>query len=381
MELNYKKIGEFVRLVDNKNKTNNFSVADLRGVNINKEFMPSVANTTLLDLSKYKIVQYKQFACNLMHVMRDERLPVAFNHEKKSIIVSPAYSVFEIIDSKKLLPEYLMLNLIRNENDRLAWFKCDSSVRGGLEWERFCELEIPVPTIDEQKKVVNLYNSLKSNLEYLKYTINDLQKITEAYVDGIKKTKPYIKIGEYIEQSDLRNRDLEDPLNLTSVKGISNNKVFIETKANMNDVDLDGYKVVEQFSFAFVTVTSRNGNKISIALNDSENKLVSSTYIVFKISDTQKLIPEFLYLWFNRREFDRYSRFHSLGSARETFDWENMCEVEIPYPSIEEQRAIVEIHHVLSKRIELVSKLEERIINLAPILVRGVVEEMEKVKA
>lgn len=381
MELNYKKIGEFVRLVDNKNKTNNFSVADLRGVNINKEFMPTVANTTLLDLSKYKIVQYKQFACNLMHVMRDERLPIAFNHEEKSIIVSPAYSVFEIIDTKKMLPEYLMLNLIRDENDRLAWFKCDSSVRGGLEWERFCELEIPVPTVSEQKKIVELYNSLKTNLEYMKYTLRDLQKITEAYVDGIKKTKPYIRIGNYIEQSDLRNRDLLESLGIESVKGISNNKVFIETKANMNNVDLDGYKVVEKFSFAFVTVTSRNGNKLSIALNDSENKLVSSTYAVFKVSDTKKLLPEFLYLWFNRREFDRYSRFHSLGSARETFDWDNMCDVSIPYPSIEEQGAIVEIHHVLSKRMELVRKLEEKIVNLAPILVRGIVEEMEKVKA
>ncbi|MFA2811720.1 restriction endonuclease subunit S [Bacillus mycoides] len=381
MKLNYKKIGGFIQLVDNKNKLSIMSVADLRGVNINKEFMPSVANTTSLDLSKYKIVQHNQFACNLMHVMRDERLPIAFNHEKKSIIVSPAYSVFEIKDTAKLLPEYLMLNFLRSENDRLAWFKCDSSVRGGLEWDRFCEIEIPIPPIDEQRKIVDLYNSMNKNLEYMKSSFEDLKKITESYIDGIKKTKAYVKICEYIEQGDLRNRDLDELLAVDAVKGISNNKIFIETKANMNNVDLNGYKVVEKLSFAFVTVTSRNGNKISIALNDSSNKLVSSTYVVFKIADLQKLLPEFLYLWFNRAEFDRYARYHSLGSARETFTWEDMCDVEIPLPSIGEQRAIVEIHHVLRNKTEIVDKLEKQIRDLAPILIREIVEQIDEAKA
>ncbi|MED4476048.1 restriction endonuclease subunit S [Oceanobacillus caeni] len=378
MKLNYREIGEFIQLVDNKNKLNKFTVDDLRGVNINKEFMPSVANTTNLDLSKYKIVKYNQFACNLMHVMRDERLPIALNKEKKPIIVSPAYSVFEIKDTDVVLPEYLLINFLRPENDRLAWFKCDSSVRGGLEWERLCEIKIPIIPISEQKRIVKLYTSLKLNKEYVHSSLNDLKIITESYIDGIKKTKPYVKIGSYIEQSDLRNRDLPEPLEVDAVKGISNNKVFIETKANMSNVNLGGYKVVEKDSFAFVTVTSRNGNKISIALNNGSEKLVSSTYVVFKVINKQKLLPEFLYLWFNRAEFDRYSRYHSLGSAREVFNWEDMCDVEIPLPSIEEQQAIIKIHHILEGRMKLVEELERQIKDLAPILMRGVVEEMKQ---
>ena len=136
--MSYKRLGKYIRVVSNKNK--DLTVTNLLGVNIFKNFMPSVANQTGLDLSKYKIIKKGQFATNLMHVNRDEVLPVALYTEDEPALVSPAYKTFEVIDEEELLPEFLMIELQRPEFDRKAWTYCDSSVRGGLEWDRLCEM-------------------------------------------------------------------------------------------------------------------------------------------------------------------------------------------------------------------------------------------------
>lgn len=375
MKLNYKKIGEFINLVDKRNTDNELTKEDLKGIRIDKTFIPSVANVSGTDLSKYKIVEKNTFAYSSMQVGRDKTIRVVLYEEDRPAIISPAYLTFVISKPDEILPEYLMLNFLRPESDRYGWFISDGSVRASLEWDRFCDIEIPLPPIEIQRKITMLYRSMRDNHKLLKDSLLDLQKVTESYIDEIKKTKPYIRIGEYIKQSDKRNKNLNKILDVNAVKGISNNKKFIDTKANMKDVNLDNYKVVESSAFAFVTVTSRNGNKISIALNDGSPKLVSSTYIVFYISNQMELLPEFLFLWFNRPEFDRYTRYHSLGSAREVFGWDDMCDVRVPLPSIQEQRSIIEIHHVLLERKVLLEKLEQQIKNVAPILIREAAEK------
>jgi len=130
MKSNYKKIGDFIRLVDVRNKE--LKVIELLGINIDKYFMPSVANVVGTDLSRYKIVKRNQFACNRMHVGRDKRIPIALSDKDYPFIVSPAYDVFEIIDTNELEPEYLMMWFSRKEFDRNAWFYTDADVRGGL---------------------------------------------------------------------------------------------------------------------------------------------------------------------------------------------------------------------------------------------------------
>ncbi|MEA3273351.1 MAG: restriction endonuclease subunit S, partial [Patescibacteria group bacterium] len=137
-------------------------------------------------------------------------------------------------------------------------------------------------------------------------------------------------------------------------------------------------KVVHPRQFGYVTVTSRNGQKISIAILDGDAGLVSSTYIVFKVKDDSVLLPEYLYLFFQRSEFDRYARFNSWGSARETFDWAEMCRVQLPIPSIEKQKAILTIYHTLETRKRINQQLKDSIKPLCPVLMRGVVEELSK---
>jgi type I restriction enzyme S subunit len=372
--MSYKRIGDYIRLVSNRNS--DWAITNLLGVNIYKNFMPSVANTSGVDLSKYKIIRKGQFATNIMHVNRDEILPVALYQNEEPAIVSPAYMTFEVIDENELLPEFLMMEFQRPEFDRRAWTYCDSSVRGGLEWERFCEIQIPIPDIDEQRKYVALYNGLLNNQKTYENSLADLQLICDTFIENLIKTEESKVLGEYIEQSDERNNDLQ----IDNLIGISVNKVFMETKSNKEQLDLSNYKIVRPREFGYVSVTSRNGEKISIAILDGEAGLVSSTYTVFRVKDTSVLLPEYLFLFFKRSEFDRYARFHSWGSARETFDWADMCNVKLPIPDIKVQEAIVTIYHTLETRKRINEQLKNTIKPLCPVLMKGVVESMKLVK-
>ena len=167
----------------------------------------------------------------------------------------------------------------------------------------------------------------------------------------------YKRLGDYIRQVDVRNKDER----VKRLLGVSIDKVFIESIANTVGTDMSVYKIVKRGQFAYGPVTSRNGDKVSIALLTEEECIISSSYTVFEITDAKKLLPEYLNLWFKRPEFDRYARFHSHGSAREIFDWEEMCNVELPVPSIEEQEKIVDAYQKIETRIALKKKINENL--------------------
>lgn len=168
----------------------------------------------------------------------------------------------------------------------------------------------------------------------------------------------YKKLGDYIQQVNNRNRDLQ----VDTLLGVSITKKLIPSIANTIGTDMSAYKIIEKGQFAYGTVTSRNGDKISIALsNEYEKALVSQIYIVFEVIDKNKLLPEYLMLWFSRPEFDRYARYHSHGSTRESFDWEDMCNVELPIPSIEKQREIVAQYQAVANKIKVNEQICEKL--------------------
>lgn len=170
MKSNYDILGNHIRLVDVRNKD---CVTDkILGISIDKFFMPSVANVIGTDLSRYKLISKGRFACNPMHLGRDERLPIALYDEDKPAIISPAYFMFEVIDNAILDENYLMMWFRRPEFDRICWFHTDGSVRGGITWEDICRLEFPLPSIEEQRKIVNSYNVITERIT-LKQQIND----------------------------------------------------------------------------------------------------------------------------------------------------------------------------------------------------------------
>ena len=153
MKNNYKRLGDYIQMVDVKNRDNALVEDRLLGININKQFMPSVANVSGTDLGKYKTIHKGQFAYSAMQVGRDECVRVALFTADMSAIISPAYLVFEVKNESEVFPEYLMMWFQRPESDRYGWFISDSSVRASLEWERFCDIEIPIPSIDRAEEI------------------------------------------------------------------------------------------------------------------------------------------------------------------------------------------------------------------------------------
>lgn len=331
--------------------------------------MPTVADTNELDNTKYKIVSEGIFVFSGMQTGRDVCIRIAVYDEAKPILVSPAYTTFKIKDSTDVLPVFLFMQFNRLEMDRYGWFLSDGSIRSNLDWERFCDIKIPLPSTEVQRELVDTYNCLKSLAEQNEALIPRLSAACQAYIVDCRAKYPSVSLGEYIEQSDERN-DKGNYL-LEDVIGISNEKSLIPTKANMKDVSLTPYKLFRPADFCYVTVTSRNGGKISLALNNSgQAKIVSSSYVVFRSIDKSILLPEYLFLLFNRPEFDRYTRFNSWGSARETFDWNEMCRVQIPLPPIDVQQAIVDVYHCMERAKQIATTAREKLKTLCPALVQ-----------
>lgn len=164
-------------------------------------------------------------------------------------------------------------------------------------------------------------------------------------------------LGDYIRLVDERNRDLA----ITNLLGVSISKKFIPSIANIIGTDLSNYKIVRTGQFAYGPVTSRNGEKISIAYLDDNDCIISSSYTVFEVTDKEKLDPEYLMLWFSRPEFDRYARYKSHGSVREIFDWDELCMVELPVPEIEKQKNIVKAYKTITGRIALKQQINDNL--------------------
>ncbi len=191
MSANYRKLGDIVELIDERNKS--LESSEVLGISIDKEFMPSVANTIGTDLSNYKLLRMNTFTCNPMHVGRDERLPVSLYKKDTPAIVSPAYFMFKVKDEKDVLPDFLMLIFKRADFDRNCWFRTDGSVRGGITWNDICEIKLPVPGLKEQQKIVNTYNAITKRIR-LKQKINEnLEKTAQAIYEEMfcKETKDW----------------------------------------------------------------------------------------------------------------------------------------------------------------------------------------------
>ena len=201
----YKRLGDYIQLVDNRNK--DLSVTNLLGINITKNFMPSVTNVSGTDLSKYKVIQKGQFAYSAMQVGRDETIRLALYTDNEPAIISPAYLVIKSKDETELIPEYMMMWFQRPESDRYGWFISDSSVRASLEWERFCDIKIPIPDIEEQRKYVALYKGLLNNQKVYENSLADLQLICDVYMDTLKDIENQQPLGELIALVDNRNSE------------------------------------------------------------------------------------------------------------------------------------------------------------------------------
>ena len=364
---------KWVRLGDyiERSMANNFDIKygseHIEGVTSKGEFAPTKAQTIDINLKPYKLVNNGDFVYN----------PSRFNigsiaYRKQGFcIVSHLYVVFRLTEygKKHFHPEFLYMYIYREEFFRMIDYLNFGSQRPEFNFFELSDIMVPLPSIEVQRELVDTYNGLKSLAEQNEALIPRLSAACQAYIVDCQAKYPSVALGEYIEQSDERNG--KGNYLLEDVIGISNEKSLIPTKADMKDVSLTPYKLFRPTDFCYVTVTSRNGGKISLTLNTSDQtKIVSSSYIVFRSKDANKLLPEFLFLLFNRPEFDRYTRFNSWGRARETFDWNEMCRVQIPLPPIDVQQAIVDVYHCMERAKQIATTAREKLKTLCPALVQ-----------
>ena len=261
----------------------------------------------------------------------------------------------------------------RAEFDRYARFNSWGSAR---EYFWFSDMEnviLEIPPLAVQKKYVDVYNSMLANQRNYERGLEDLRLVCDSYIEKLKRQIPCKKIGTYLEESDRRN---DIGLTVEAVRGLATSKEMILTKADMEGVRLSNYKVVLPKQIAYVPDTSRRGDKVSLGFNGTdETFLVSSISIVFG-TKLDKLLPEYLMLFLTRSDFDRYARFHSWGSARETFNFDDMCAVEIPIPDTKIQQYIVNIYIAYQLRKEINEQLKMQIRDICPVLIKGSLEEV-----
>lgn len=361
------RLGNFIEMVDIRNKNGFYKEKDVRGISTTKIFIKTKANLNNVNLLGYKIVQKNCFAYVADTSRRGEKIAIAYS-ENYSYIISSIYTTFKVKDESKLLPRYLMMFFNRPEFDRYARFNSWGSARETFSWDDFCNIELNIPSIEIQKKYVAIYEAMLDNQKAYKKGLDDLKLVCDGYIEALRKTKKVSLEGLLIE-SDERNTSLL----AKSEKGVSIQKIFIDTKAKAKDISKQ--KLVREHYFAYNSNTSRNSDTISIALNQDNPCVVSATYTVF--SCRPNILPEYLYLWFKRKEFDRFARFNSWGSARETISLKEIEKAEIALPSLETQQAIVKMLSAYQNRIEFAKTLKEKIANLCPVLIRGSIAESQ----
>ena len=377
MGLTKYKLGKLIEQCDNRNSDETLIVDCVRGISTGKEFIETKANMDGVSIKSYKIVNEDEFAYVADTSRRGEKIAIAYNSNNKRILISSIYAAFYIKRKDLLLSDYLFMYFNRPEFDRYSRFNSWGSARETFVWEDMCDIELELPPLSIQQKYVDIYNVMFENQRNYERGLDDLKLVCDAYIENLRREIPCEAIGHYIEEVNQKN---VGKLKLNSVRGIATSKEFINTKANMEGVSLENYKVVEPGMIAFISDTSRRADKMSIALNQSEeNYLVSSISTVIQ-TDNTKLLPKYLYLFFCRTEFDRYARFHSWGSARETFSLDDMKEVRMPLPSIDVQNAIVGIYEAYTLRKEINEKLKAQIKDICPILIKGWIEEARKAK-
>lgn len=368
MKLTKYKLGSLLEPVDERN---NLGIREFYGVNIDKEFMPTAANTTGLDESKYKLMRRNRFVYSGMQTGRDECIRISMYNHDAPILVSPAYITFEVKSKDLLIPEYLFMYFLSKEKDRYGAFCSDGSIRSNLDWDTFCDIEIMLPPISIQQKYVDIYNAMLTNQQCYEKGLDDLRLAFEVLLEQQKYESNRKQIGELLNEVDCRNSDKK----FSNIQGININKLFIPSVANIKNVDLSKYKIVKRGQFAFSGMQTGRDECIRIALSDCDIPfIISPAYSVLECIDTT-VLPEYIYLWFMRKQVDRLGGFMSDGSIRTNLDMDRFFEIEIPIPNIYVQHSIVDIYKAYNIRKEINEKLKAQLKDICPILIKGSIEE------
>lgn len=370
MALSKYKLGELLRHEDERNADGIYTLDDVKGISIQKVFIETKADMEGVSLAPYKLVKPDFFAYVTVTSRNGEKITLAHNETSYTYIVSSSYKVFSVLRKDILDSDFLFMYFNRPEFDRFSRFSSWGSARETFSWEDMCDIDIELPSITVQQKYVNIYKAMIANRRSYERGLEDLKLVCDGYIEDLRRRMPCEKIEPYIQRHDIRN----GKNGTKNVMGISTSKQFRVPTSKVNRNELANYKVVKPRQIGFVQ-TTHNEKVFAYAFNNTDEDIVVSSVNEVFSTDESRLYPEYLCMFFNRTEFDRYARFHSWGSARETFTWNDLIEVQIPVPDIEVQKAIANIYSVYITRKRINEQLKAQIKNICPILIKGSLEE------
>ena len=368
MALSKIRLGDYIVRSTKNNRELKYGADLISGVTSQGVFAVPKGDPIDVNLKPYKIVNDGAFVYNPTRLNLGS---IAYRTDGLCI-VSHLYMVFYLNEAgKKIInPLWLYIYFRRDEFLREVTFRNFGSQRPEFNFEDMSDIIIPLPNLPTQQKYVDIYNAMVANQQAYERGLDDLKLTCDAYIEDLRKRMPCEEIGRYIERHDIRNGKNGSK----NVMGISTSKQFRKPTSKVNKNELANYKVCHPRQIGFVQ-TTHNEKVFTYAFNNTkEDIVVSSVNEVFSTQE-DKLYPEYLCMFFNRTEFDRYARFHSWGSARETFTWNDLIDVKIPIPDIAIQKSIAEMYTVYNTRKEINEQLKAQIKNICPILIKESLEE------
>ena len=365
------KLGGLIELVVETNSDELFGPNDVRGISNLKEMMSTKADLNGRDLSKFQIVQPGTFVFNHRTSRNGSKFSITYNYDSVPHIFTEDYVVFRIKKDCEniLLKEWLYMYFCRAEFDRYVITNSWGSSTEFYNWEDLCDIDITLPSIEQQRKYVNIYLALQNNLAAYQSKVEDLKMVCDGYIEELRRKMPSERIGEYIFRYSEKNTEKA----IDDVVGLSTEKKFRVAQSRVNRNELGGYKIVHPLDIAYVPTTD-TWKVLAFAVNHFEKDVVvSPIYEVFKTIG--KLKSDYLAIWLKREEFDRYARYNSWGSARENFTFEEMQEVRIPMPDESVQQAIIDLYLIYEDRKAIATQLKEQLSKICPVLIQGSLTE------
>lgn len=374
MTLTKYKIGSLIEPVIDTNVELKYGSDDVKGMTITKDIIPTKADVSGADLSKYIVVSPGDFVYNPR--THGKHIGFGYNNTKSSFIISWNNIAFRIKDSMKkiVLADYLFMHFKRDEWDREACFQSWGSSTEVFSWDALCDMDIELPSIAIQQKYVDIYISMQTNQKNYEKGLDNLRVTVELLVEKLKNTSVKCPVSTIFREIDNRNTDGH----ITDVQGINITKQFMPSVANTLNVDLSKYKVVRKGQFAFSGMQTGRDECIRIAYHSKKNPIIiSPAYTVFELVD-DSVLPEYVMMWFSRKEVDRLGWFMSDGSIRTNLDLDRFYEIEIPIPAKGVQKSVVDIFSSYKERMDISNKLKNQLKDICPIIIKGSVDEAKK---
>ena len=381
MRSNYRRLGDYIKEIKVRNTEQ--KAEQLLGINIDKFFMPSVANVVGTDLSVYKMVKKNQFACNRMHVGRDNRIPVALSRLDQEFMVSPAYDVFAIKDTEILNPEFLMMWFSRKEYDRNAWFYTDADVRGGLPWKSLCDMQLPVPSITKQRETVKEYNTIQNRINLNNQLIQKLEETAQSIYkqwfvefEFPNETGRLCKSsgGEMVWKEEL-GKEIPKGWKIITIADTGIIKaggdkpiIFSETKTNECPIPIYSNGITNDGLYGYTNKPNYSKNSITISARGTIGFCVLRREDFDAIVRLLVLIPNYptsaIYLWQTIKQIE----FDNSGSVQNQLTIPQIAVTNILFPEIEVLNKYDSIVSLIYQNIEILTKENQKLTELKDLL-------------